>query len=444
MSTRVLMAAHPTVGHTSALRAIGARLIEQGHPVALAMVDARLPFQSLWPEALRAATGLPAAIAREGIEVLSLAPSLGTIWHAARIARKTGHDELEVAIELFTSGVADQARDLARHARAWRADVIVADYLMPAALLGAELAGLPVASLYHSALPFPVEGAAPFGSGLDDTARGSARWQRAESTLARLGKRFDERVATATRSLGLASRGGGLLAQPISPHLNLLATSPELEPGLAPLRGNVLMTGPCLPRVSPSHADDPALRALPDEGLRLYVSLGTVFNAQPAVFDHILDGLAGLDAHVVVSAGASFERISSRSGPRTHVFRRVPQVPLLARVDAVVTHGGNNTVQECLAAGCSMVVIPFGGDQLENARRIERLGVGVAVHPSRLTAASLREAMSRASAPEVTTRAKELAASLAGRDGAQSAAAAVLALVGERGARAAGAVRTAR
>ena len=110
---RVLFAAHATVGHTSALRAIGARLREAGHAVGFAMVRARLPLVRLWPASIRAAVELAGAIRGDGFEVLPLAPHPSTLWHAARIASRTGYDELEVAIDLFTAGHVDQARAVA-------------------------------------------------------------------------------------------------------------------------------------------------------------------------------------------------------------------------------------------------------------------------------------------------------------------------------------------
>jgi hypothetical protein len=126
----VLLAAHPTVGHTTALRAIGARFLERGDDVAFAIVRARLPFAERWPEPLRAAGGLPDAIAADGMRVVPLAPSLAALFHAARLARKTGHDELAVALALFTAGIGTHARMIAAHARNGGADVVVGDYLM--------------------------------------------------------------------------------------------------------------------------------------------------------------------------------------------------------------------------------------------------------------------------------------------------------------------------
>jgi MGT family glycosyltransferase len=426
--SRVLLAAQPTVGHTNALRAIGVRLRSQGHAVAMATTAVRLPFASLWPEAARAAASIPLALASDGIELLHVGQSPAALWHGLRIGGKRGYDELDVAISLFTAGLSGQARKLAGHVRAWKADVVLADYLMPAAMLGAAAARVPCAALYHSALPFPVDGAPPFGSGLPADAPRDDTWVRAEARLQQLSKRFDELLGRAAAELGLPPLRRELLGQPLSESLNVLTTTREFEPGLRPLSGPVLMAGPCLPAPRRVDLTDPALQVLKPGGRRAYVSLGTVFNGQPKVFEAILDGLEGGATQVVVSAGASFEALSARPRPNAFVFRRVPQVALLEQVDVVVTHGGNNTVQETLAAGRPMVVVPFGGDQLENAARVERLGVGVAVLPSRLDAASIRRAVDVALAPASVQRARELGATLRGLDGTGLAAEAVLKL----------------
>lgn len=171
--SRILLAAHPTIGHISALRAIGVQLRDLGHTVGFATTRVRLPLSGLWPAPLKAGMEVADAITSHGLDVLPLSPSPGAIWYAARLPWNTGHDELAVAIELFKVGLQRQAREIAAWATRMDADVIVGDYLMPAAMLAAGLVKRPYVALYHSALPFPVDGAAPFGSGLGATARGS-------------------------------------------------------------------------------------------------------------------------------------------------------------------------------------------------------------------------------------------------------------------------------
>lgn len=423
---RILFAAHPTVGHTSALRAMGARLREQGHALGFAMVRGRLPLASRWPAPIRAGVELCSAIEADGFELLALRPVLEMLWRAARLPSKTGSEEMAAAFGLFTAGLEDQSRAIAAHAERWRADVVVGDYLLLAALFGAALARRPYIAVYHSALPFPAEGAAPFGSRLPDSARGTPAWAAAERANERGLARSEERVLRAAKALGLPAPRRGFLTAPISRDLNLLATVPDLEPGLAPLEGPVAMIGPCLRSAAhPKDANHPALSALPRGGLRVYLSLGTVFNGKPDVFARALDGLEACGAHVVVSAGASYRDLAPRAGPRTHVFPFVPQVALLPQVDVVVTHGGNNTVQECLASGRPMVVLPFGADQRENASRVERLGVGAGLDAASFTPQSLQHAVLRARGT-ASAAARRIAGALAGVDGAARGAREIL------------------
>ncbi|HYV43361.1 MAG TPA: glycosyltransferase [Myxococcaceae bacterium] len=432
MPGRILMAAQATVGHTNALRSIGRALVAGGHAVAMALPVVRAP--AFAPEMVRTAAAIPDAVRGDGIEVIALRPSWSAAWHALQVARSTGYEELRHALGLFTAGLTGHARALAEAARSWRADVIVADYLFFAGWLAARLAKLPCAALFHSALPFPSIGGPPFGSGLPSGAPRDAAWAEAQRRLDEANAYAGARIRGAARRLGVDLPPGDIISRPYSGDLNLLTTLPELEPGLAPLDGPVVFTGPCTAGRAQERPDDPSLSVLRDGVRRIYVSLGTVFNSKPETFAAILRGLDDEGQQVVVSAGASARKLSEHPPARNcHIFTRVPQVALLERVDAVVTHGGNNTTQETLAAGKPMLVIPFGGDQLENARRIERLGAGIALLPPQVSGESVRAAMARLrSEPAFQEAAAGAARALGAAGGTRRAADAVLALIARR------------
>jgi UDP:flavonoid glycosyltransferase YjiC (YdhE family) len=89
--------------------------------------------------------------------------------------------------------------------------------------------------------------------------------------------------------------------------------------------------------------------------------------------------------------------------------------------DVVVLHGGHGTLVRALAAGCSVVACPAGGDMNENAARVAWAGLGVRLPARWLGARSLRLAVGRALRPEVRARVASVAAWAAEHDGASRA-----------------------
>ena len=56
-----------------------------------------------------------------------------------------------------------------------------------------------------------------------------------------------------------------------------------------------------------------------------------------------------------------------------------PYSQIFARSSVIVHQGGSGTTGQALRAGRPMIVVPFGWDQPDNAARVERLGLGLAV-----------------------------------------------------------------
>lgn len=75
------------------------------------------------------------------------------------------------------------------------------------------------------------------------------------------------------------------------------------------------------------------------------------------------------------------------------VTRYAPQLQLLDRAAVAITHGGLNTVNECLDRGCPMIVVPLGKEQPLQAELVRRAGNGVALDPVSFTEADVRDAV---------------------------------------------------
>jgi vancomycin aglycone glucosyltransferase len=99
----------------------------------------------------------------------------------------------------------------------------------------------------------------------------------------------------------------------------------------------------------------------------------------------------------------------------------VNQQALFARVAAVVHHGGAGTTTAAASAGVPQVVIPQVYDQHYWAQRIHHLGIGTAHAPGAPTTESLTRALELTLEPDVSVRARSIAAAVR-RDGAQLAA----------------------
>lgn len=69
-----------------------------------------------------------------------------------------------------------------------------------------------------------------------------------------------------------------------------------------------------------------------------------------------------------------------------HVAGYVPHSRVIPRAAAIVHHGGIGTVGQALRAGRPQLVVPFWGDQFDNAERLVRLGVARRLDHRRYTA----------------------------------------------------------
>jgi UDP:flavonoid glycosyltransferase YjiC (YdhE family) len=153
-------------------------------------------------------------------------------------------------------------------------------------------------------------------------------------------------------------------------------------------------------RMRPVPFDTPGGETLPawvadlPEQPTVYVTMGTIFNSTPGVFEAAIAALGGEPCNVVMTVG--HDRDPDELGPvppNVHVERWIPQSLLFARCDAVVAHGGSGTVFAALSHGLPLVVLPQGANQFWNAERLVELGaairLGAEIEPSSLRAAVL-------------------------------------------------------
>jgi MGT family glycosyltransferase len=115
----------------------------------------------------------------------------------------------------------------------------------------------------------------------------------------------------------------------------------------------------------------------PDGRALVYLSLGSLGSADVPLMRRLVAELAETPHHYVVSKGpqhAEYELAENMVGAEF-----LPQTSVLPHVDAVITHGGNNTTTECMWFGKPMLVLPVFWDQHDNAQRVHETEYGIRV-----------------------------------------------------------------
>ena len=170
--------------------------------------------------------------------------------------------------------------------------------------------------------------------------------------------------------------------------LNIVFVAPDFQPSADTFGDRYLFVGPSIPSHQ-SPREFPLDQLDPSRPL-LFISLGTIFNDQPDFFKACFDAFGDSAYQVVISAGTHVEpdALGARP-PNVLIASYVPQLEILARASAFITHAGMNSTMEALYYGVPMVAIPQMVEQAMTARRIAELGLGLLLDPATVTAAAL-------------------------------------------------------
>ncbi|AUI58090.1 glycosyltransferase [Amycolatopsis sp. BJA-103] len=370
---RFLFVTPPLTGHVNPAVGVAAALTARGHQVAWAGQ----------PEVIRSLAG-------DGAEVFPCAVPRGL---PERDASLKGPAAFRFLWEEFLIPLAEAMAPGVRAAIGrFRPQVVIADQQAIAGGLVADGLGLPwVTSATTSAeLVDPLAGMPKVAAWLDDLLDG-------------LRTRID----------------GGPADPRMSPHGVLAFTTRELL-GPATLPKRVRLVGPSIGGRA-AIGDFPWDRLDPSVPT-VFVTLGTA-NAD-AAGDFLAAAARGLSRvggirTVIADPGGAV----GRTGDTVLVVPRVPQMALLARVDAVVCHGGHNTVCESLWHGVPLVVAPIRDDQPIVAGQVVDAGAGVRVRFGRAKPDRIATAVTRVlDDPAYRSAAEKVGASFREAGGAATAA----------------------
>lgn len=332
---RVLFTMMPMLGHLHPLVPLGQALLEHGHQVAFATA------RSFAPRIGRAGfEHFPCGVDHDGTRLIFL--TLKEQGLLAADAPKGPH----LFAELLAPLMMDNLPEICQR---WQPDLILHDPVELAGHLAAQQLGVPHA-LFSWAFYFqPATMKAWWGSG-----------------LAALRERFDLPPDPEVQALHR--------------HLAIDYMPPSWHP-------------PDLPRPAVAHAFSAPLfdRSQPGglpawvEDLpnrpTVYATLGTALNHAPATFRAFINALAGEDLDLIITTGPGMDPRQFDPLPENiHVEQYIPQTLLLPRCQAVIAHGGYNTLLSALWHGLPLVVNPLtAADQPVNGRRCAEVGAGVLV-----------------------------------------------------------------
>jgi MGT family glycosyltransferase len=113
----------------------------------------------------------------------------------------------------------------------------------------------------------------------------------------------------------------------------------------------------------------------------LYHSFGSLGCGDTELLDRFIRVLGELPYRVLMNVGDYLDAYS-HIPPNVKVESWFPQPSVIAQMDAVIHHGGNNTFTECLYFGTPAIITPYVWDGHDNATRVQETGHGLKMHRS--------------------------------------------------------------
>jgi MGT family glycosyltransferase len=386
LSLRFFLGAFGQPGHTFPMLALGAELVARGHEVTYET-------WTRWREHVEA----------EGMRFVP-APEYPTF--------PTREQPLG-PYEAVVMATAETRPAIARAAP----DLVVHDILTLAPALGAELEGIPAATLVPHVYPVGQPGHPPyaFGARLPRTRAGASLWRSFDRPVEAGLRRGRTELNDTRRRLGLppVTRLHGGLSQ----ELVLVGTFPQLEyprdwPDHVRVVGPLIWEPPFAP-VQPPPGDAPLVLVAPS----------TAQDPDHRLLRAALAGLGGEPVRVLATWNRRPVGRPVALSANSRLVEWLSYAQTMPGCALVICHAGHGTLARALACGCPVLAVPHAGDMAENAARLDWSGAGVRLPWPLLSPLTLRLAARRALGnPALAERARDLAAWARSAGGARRAA----------------------
>lgn len=353
--SKFLFVVPPFFGHISPTLSIGASLIAKGHEVkwlgVIPLATSHIPEggEYIYPEA----------------DLIEYQEELAKILKRQDDGPScSGPEVMKLALEETYVPIARiMMKGLGNFVDAWQPDVIVNDCIAFAGALCAHIKGIPCVTT--TPVPPDVMG---------DTANSAPKIFEWQQNLVK----------------GLQAEFG-VTGEDIVIHshkMNLVFTSQEFA-GIENPEPHMRFIGPVKGRPNDVAFDWERLEKARTP--KVFVSLGTLLvDIRAAFFKKLVDAFA--DEPVTIIAATNPD-IFEQWPDNFIVSGFVPQAALMPKMDAVICHGGFNTVNDTFINGLPMLITPITYDHFHTAKLMENAGCGIKIRYKRLRTADLKKAV---------------------------------------------------
>lgn len=157
--------------------------------------------------------------------------------------------------------------------------------------------------------------------------------------------------------------------------LNIVYTTRHFNGDAAVSEPDYLFAGPSVDRQQP--ASDLDFSAVGKRKL-IYISLGSINTDFIDFYNMCISAFRDTEYYVCMSIGSKCEASQLGEIQANFLIRSfLPQLEILKRADAFITHAGFNSVNEALYYGVPMLALPQVNDQPKVARRIVEMQLGM-------------------------------------------------------------------
>ncbi len=378
---KILISVLPASGHVNPMIAIAQALQHEGHQIRVATDNSYHP-----------------QLQRAGLEPLIMPYPVGAIAKALEYLRRPAGWLSQIKRHppqsYFFMHLAELTAALMQYIEDFQADILLTDLNLYAGPIAAEVCQIPYASYCAIVNTYVSPDAPPYGMGVDWYPESNMRrwlWPIYRIGMRAVLWRYDRIVNRVRHYYGLPSAHGAMLAH--SPYLALIPTTEAYEYPRRAVPAYMMYIGPVTTSERGEVHDDFDWAWLDDGRPTVYVSMGTIVDGTD-IFRNALEAARGADWKMVMAIGREGDARKYADAPPNVLVRNfVPQLALLDKVQAVVSHGGNNTVTETLLHGLPLVVIPNSADQPESAGRVKASGAGIRMRPREATPRRLRQSI---------------------------------------------------